>query len=288
MLLPTYDAERRLYANRVIRASGAYLRFICNLQLPLAELRGLGDELEAHQEALPELDGTAEADRRFLGSFFRRNSFFLMGVEGPTVVSSICPEMSKESSAPDRAARSSSHPTTVANGVRAPSPRVCLDTSRTGYLYDRMRGVGRFHILVFASDLRGPVRERLAHLCQFGLSDGPTGFWTRFGGSDRFNLVLITKSLPHEAQQLLIGAGGHGANGNTGRSGLTRLADLATLVYDDRAPDEDAHYVYGVNHARGAVIVVRPDLMIGMSAWPEDSESIQGYFSGFLNEVNTR
>ncbi|KAK1958705.1 FAD binding domain-containing protein [Colletotrichum sublineola] len=288
VLLPTYDCERRLYANRVIRTSGANLRFICNLKLPLAQLRGLGDELDAHDEALPELDGTVEADRRFVSYFFRRNAFFLMGVEGPTVVSAICPEMGKGPSAPEPAAPSSSHPTTVANGVRAPSPRVCLETNRTGYLYDRMRGVGRFHILVFASDLRGPARERLAHLCQFGLGDGPSGFWARFGGSDRFNLLLITKALPHESRQLLLGGGGHVVTGNTARPGLTRLADLATMVYDDRAPDEDAHYTYGINHARGAVIVVRPDLMIGMSAWPEESECIKGYFAGFLNEVNAR
>jgi len=38
VLLPTYDNERRLFANRVIRCSGAYLRFICNSRQPLARI----------------------------------------------------------------------------------------------------------------------------------------------------------------------------------------------------------------------------------------------------------
>ncbi|KAL7770261.1 hypothetical protein CFE70_000194 [Pyrenophora teres f. teres 0-1] len=91
ILLPTYDSERRVFANRVIRVSGAYLRFVCNTKQPLAQLRGLGDELEVHQEDLPVLDGTTEADQHFLRSFFGRNQQFLLGVEDPIVESAICP-----------------------------------------------------------------------------------------------------------------------------------------------------------------------------------------------------
>lgn len=265
ILLPTYDSERRLFANRVIRASGAYLRFICSLNLPLAELRGLDEKIESHDENLPALDGTTEGDQRWLGSFFRRNAMFLLGVEGPIVESVICPPN------PASAGKTAAPPTSLINGARAPSPRVCFEQSRTGWMYDRMTGVDKFHVLVFASDLQGPVRKQIARLSSEGIS-APGGFYRRFGGHERFNVLLIVKALPHEAEGLLDGPD------------LAGLKAVSTVVYDDRAPDEDAHYWYSVNHARGAVVLVRPDFVVGMSSWPEESEKLGEYLGGFLVE----
>jgi phenol 2-monooxygenase len=267
ILLPTYDSERRLFANRVIRASGAYLRFICNLNLPLAELRGLDEKIESHDENLPLLDGTTEADQRFLASFFRRNAMFLLGVEGPIVESVICPPSPVSMGQKNK---NNTAPTSLLNGARAPSPRVCFDENRTGWLYDRTTGVDKFHILVFASDLQGPVGKQIARLSE-GLSSN-TGFYHRFGGRERFNVLLIVKALPHEVGVLLEGPE------------LEGIRTEATVVYDDRAPDEDAHYTYGVNHACGCVVVVRPDLVVGMSAWPEETDKIGAYLDGFLVE----
>ena len=267
-LLPTYDNERRLFANRVIRCSGAYLRFICNSYLPLPELRGLGEEFETHDEKLPALDGSREADMSFLDAFFGRNKNFLIGIEAPIVPSVICPPMS--TSAKQR-------PTTLVNGARPPNPRVCFNTCHTSYMYDKMTGASRFHIVIFGSDLRGPVRKRVARFSQQALKPG--GFFTRFGGPALFNVVLIVKALPHEKEDLYQGRGD-----DEEADELRFLRDVATLVYDDRSPDEDAHYWYGINHARGAVIVVRPDLLVGMSAWPEDTSAIDKYFAGFLLE----
>jgi len=269
VLLATYDQERRLFANRVIRCSGAYLRFICNSSLPLAELRGLGENLETHDENLPAMDGTLAADLQFLDVFFGRNANFLLGVERPIVQSAICassPEKSK-----------SQTPTTVATGARAPNPRVCFEAEKTAYLYDKMTGSSRFHILVFGSDLQGAVRERLAVLSKH-LRD-PSGFFARFGGAERFNVVLVVNALVHEIEGLMHGGG---------RDELKGLGEIATVVYDDRAPDQDAHYWYGINHARGAVVVVRPDLWIGTSVWPEDLRALDEYFGGFLVEQGVK
>lgn len=285
-LLPTYDAERRLFANRVIRCSGAYLRFICNLDLPLASLRGLaGDALESHEENLPLLDGTAATDRRWLKDFFARNAMFLLGVDGVRVSTPLSPDdagltvdhHAKTNGTKQQhpaAAAAAQRPISVLNGVRAPDPRVCLafdGSTTTGHLYDAMPGVDKFHIVVFGSNLRGPVRERLAEFSSRGLGNGGGGFFTKFGGRQRFNVVLVCKMLPHEADEAL-------AEGPD----LRDLRGLATVVYDDRQPDESAHYWYGVNHARGAVVVVRPDLVVGMSAWPEDPVAVDEYLSGFL------
>lgn len=54
------------------------------------------------------------------------------------------------------------------------------------------------------------------------------------------------------------------------------------MVFDGRDPDEDTHKIWGVNHVTGAVAVVRPDLWVGMSCYPEDSGRITGNFDGFL------
>ncbi|KAL4794243.1 FAD binding domain-containing protein [Aspergillus venezuelensis] len=263
VLLPTYDSERRIAANRVIRSSGAYLRFLCNSNLPLAALRGLHDHLESHDEALPQLDGSIQADGQFMGAFYRRNGNFLMGLEWPIIESPICPpDVLKEH-----------RPLALRNGVRAPNPRVCLDADFTAYLYDRMTGVGRLHLLVFASDLQGPVRERLATFSKKVFR--PDGLFCRYGGHSKFNVILVTKSLPYEAKRALGPL--HGQEDD-----LRGLRENATLVYDDRVPDDDAHSWYGVNHARGAAVAVLPSLVVGTSIWPEDVDALEAYLSGFL------
>lgn len=83
----------------------------------------------------------------------------------------------------------------------------------------------------------------------------------------------MTKALPFETEGRLSG------------DELEGLRTNAEVVFDDRPPDEDAHGVYEINHARGAVVVVRPDLWIGVCAWPEEAEKVLGeYFGGFLVE----
>jgi phenol 2-monooxygenase len=263
ILLPTYDSERRIFANRVIRCSGAYLRFICNSHLPLAALRGLDDDLETHDEVLPRLDSTPESDFQFVYTFYRRHAMFLLGVEWPIIESAICP--------PDRL--DEQRPVSLRNGVRPPNPRVSLERGYTAYLCDKMGGVSRFHIIVFGSDLQGPVRKQLAIFSQKAFQKN--SFYQQFGGKDRFNIILVVKELPHAAAALLSPRDG-------GDDGLKSLREHAAVVFDDRVPDEDAHYWYGVNHARGAVVAVRPDLAVGISIWPENVEELDAYFGAFL------
>ena len=258
-LLPTYDLERRTFANRVIRVSGAFLRFISNSTLPLAELRNPGDVLATDYENLPPSDGTKERDLMWCDAHFRQQATFIIGLDVPNIASAICP-LRKE--------YEERRPITVESGRRAPNPRICFDEATTGYLYDSMVGIERFHILIFGSDLQGPVRERIGRFSQQAL--GPQGFFATYGGTKMFNILLILKALPFEKDQLL-----HGDE-------LRNLRDYATVIYDDRAPDEDAGYWYGVNHARGAVVAVRPDLCVGTSCWPEEDSILGRYFEGFL------
>ena len=264
-LLPTYDLERRTFANRVIRVSGAFLRFISGSSLPLAEVRNPGDVLATDMDNMPASDGTKESDLVWCDAHFSQQSMFILGLEVPNVASELCPPQKEYGTR---------RPITVESGRRAPNPRIGSDEGTTGYLYDTMMGVKRFHILIFGSDLRGPVRERIARFSQQAL--GPEGFFTKHGGAKMFNVLLILKALPFEKDQLL-----HGDE-------LRNLRNSATVVYDDRAPDEDAAYWYGINHARGAVVAVRPDLVVGTSCWPEEDSILGRYFESFLLENSGR
>lgn len=271
-LCPTYDRERRPFARRIINVSGSYLRFACNSRLPLAELEGAHEDDVDTREELPGLDGTPEGDLKFLGSFFGKHDQFLLGLDAKYGTSVISPQPKDKASAA----------ITVCNGARAPNPRICFDNGTTGYLYDKMTGASTFHIIVFGSDLQGPVRQRLAKFSR-ALESSSDGFFHRFGGPKMFNVLLVLKTLPFESTRLLQANKGYMEDDD-----LRGLREHATILYDDRAPDEDAHYWYGVNHARGAVVMVRPDLWIGMSTFPEEVETITNYFDAFLVAIDGR
>ncbi|KAL8886460.1 MAG: hypothetical protein Q9205_007480 [Flavoplaca limonia] len=254
---PTYDSERRYHANRIIHVSGSYLRFICNSTFPLAEFSHVNKEwppLPEPQKYQPSA-GNPEEDLKFLHTFFGKNGPFLLGIDADYAPSVIVPDTSSAAIAPR-------------NGVRAPNPRVCFDMSKTGYLYDTLTGAARLHLVIFASDLQGPIRNRIKKLAQ-AMSD-PSSFFRRFGGLDRFNPVIVTKCIPHEAESLLQS------------DGLEFLRANCTIVYDDRAPDEDAHTCYEVDHVRGAIVFVRPDLWIGTSVFMDQVDLLDSYFEAWL------
>ncbi|KAJ4382617.1 hypothetical protein N0V86_001839 [Didymella sp. IMI 355093] len=262
VLLPTYDIERRLFSNQVIRYSGALLRFICRIEDPLPELRGVNEEFEEHQITLPNPKADNGEAGRWLGSFFHDAPPILMSGLGFPLTNTILSHSSI----------GASRPVKVANGVRAPNPRVALRRDSASYLYDALQASGsRFHLLVFASDLQGPIRHTIAKLAMDAFGSG--GFYQRYGGSNRFKVTLLVKAMPYNIDKLMAG------------QDLEQLRNVAQVVYDDRAPDEDAHYFYAVNHARGAVVVVRPDLVVATSAWPDQTTILDAYFGSFLLEI---
>ena len=254
---PTYDSERRYHANRIIHVSGSYLRFICNSTFPLASFPYTNKEwppLPKPQKYQP-AEGNPQEDLAFLKTFFGTNGAFLLGLDadyGPSVIN---PHSESNAIAPR-------------NGVRAPNPRICLDNDKTGYLYDVLTGASRLHLVLFASDLQGPVRKRLSKLAA-ALSE-PSSFFLKFGALARFNPVLVTKCVPQEVAPLLAS------------EDLAVLREKCTIVYDDRAPDEDAHTCYEVDHAKGAIVFVRPDLWIGTSMFLDQVDELGRYFEDWL------
>ncbi|MCJ1253708.1 hypothetical protein MMC24_001520 [Lignoscripta atroalba] len=269
-LVPTYEMERRRHAVKIIHTSGVYLRFICNSSLPVVDLSGVGTDLRDDEEDKSIYASVGadieDKDLRFVAQFFAQYGPFLLGIDSAYGHSVINPRRLKE-------AKSGSHPTVVKNGVRAPNPRVCFSDEKTGYLYDKMAGAAIFNLVVFASDILGPVRN---HLAAFSAAlTSSNGFFRRFGGSSRFRIILVVKCLPFELPSRLVGAE------------FSNLRQLAEITFDDRAPDEDAHTCYSINHARGAVVVVRPDLWVGTSAFlgAQGASELDCYFEGFLQDV---
>lgn len=272
-LMPTYTDERRDHAVRVIRTSGKYLRFVCRSDVDLpnfhdletqngqngwgAQKNGTANGLNA---ATPQkLKISQEDDLKFLADFFKENGQFLLGVDclyRESVLTPATGDLNGKLLPPLR----------VKNGVRAPNIRVCFSADQTGYLYDKLAGPPRFHLLLFLSSLSGrEVRRQATEFTQ-----GLRQYHDRFGGSQRFNIVVVLKCFPFELET------------KQQSTGLDPLWQQATILFDDRAPDEDAHTAWGANHTTGALAVVRPDLWVGMTAFPSETEKITSYFEGFL------
>ena len=266
-LLPSYDRERRLHAADIIDISGTYLRYSCNRwDQPVPKLHRQGEDfgdeaiersIRGKVSGIPMPPGVELPEHLFLADFYVRYGAFLLGMDVAYGASNL--NLKQE-------AQNSPRPVTVENGVRCPSPRVCFSEGEAGYMYDKMKGSALFHILVFASDILGPVREGLKRFSA-SLSEG---FYSRYGRREIFNIVFVTKCLPFEIAERMA------------EPELQTLRDTATMVYDDRPPDEDAHYTWGVDHVKGAVVVVRPDLWVGMSAFPGETAELDNYFGNFL------
>ncbi|EDU42704.1 FAD binding domain containing protein [Pyrenophora tritici-repentis Pt-1C-BFP] len=254
-LLPTYSSERRPHAVRIIKVSGRYLRFVCNADLHVAA--DMPDELKPMPLAEEPTGEFPERELKFLASFFQGNGHFLLGVDAPYDASVISPS-------PKQGKRVAIN---VRNGVRAPNPRVCFSTAETGYLYDKLVGADRLHIVLFASSLRGPSRQAIS---KFAEALGPSGFYQRFGGSSMFNIVVVVECVPFELDELLP------------HDGMDNLKQVATFVFDDRAPDENAHTTWGADRKNGGLAVIRPDLWVGITAPMDDVEMLDEYFGSFL------
>lgn len=281
-LMSTYSLERRDHACRIIETSGEYLRFVCATDLQIAEVRHLGTSPVAsgfksevkdsrvngtNHEAT---NGTKDSpniddDLQFLRNFFGKNGQFLLGVDAPFANSVLTlPQPVRD----DKYRR----PLRVNHGVRAPNPRVCFSNEKTGYLYDQMTGAATFHVVIFASSLSAAIRRKLAVFAAALLSH--QGFYRRFGRSERFNILLVTKRLPWEVDELM------------SMPELYVLKQHATIIYDDRAPDEDAHTTWGVNHLSGGLAIVRPDLWVGITTEVDDVDDLSQYFESFLLPVD--
>lgn len=257
--------ERRLHAANVVELSGKYLRYCCNSDIPVPHTHELGKDLgaEAIKHAVRgEPSGFAKPgeslpEHLYLADYYKKYGAFMLGLDVAYGKSNLFPTQHEAPA-----------PVVVDNGVRAPSPRVSLSPGTTGYLYDVMKGAGLFHLVVFASSIEGQVKHNIQHFAKSVLD--PSSFYSRYGGPEVFNIVIVTKRLPFEVDALLT------------EPELQELKEIAAIVFDDQAPDEDAHTTWGADHGTGAVVAVRPDLWVGRSVRPDQIDELDQYLSGFL------
>ncbi|KAL8753535.1 MAG: hypothetical protein Q9184_005393 [Pyrenodesmia sp. 2 TL-2023] len=247
-LVPTYDQERRHHAQRIIRISGSYLRFVCGSETPLADF----DNNDGSAQSSGVVRYEAGKDRGFLRDFFSANDQFILGVD---VLTTPTPLVQRRA-----ASRALLHLGTVfeLQTLVFASPLLRLDI---------------IHLVIFASDLRGPIRKALIRLSSELTS--PHAFFQTYGARTRFSPVLVCKGLPSEVALIL-----------DVDEQLAGLKQYCKILYDDRAPDEDAHSCYEVSHARGAIVVVRPDLWIGTSCFVDDVQSLAEYFGRWLLPIS--
>lgn len=278
-LMPTYEAERRRHAARIIETSGTYLRFVCASDVPVVKLAGVGmdpreEEAERQEHLTKHLAAhkdVEDIDKKFLREFYTKNGGFLLGVDCEYAHNNINPPQKAEGPQAQYAlSRSVEEATEVRWGVRTPNPRVTFDQNRVGYLYDACGTVEQFTIVIFGSDLQGPVVKSLkaleAHISK------PGSFFQKFKAANLFKLVLLTKLLPLDYEE-------HFA---AHPEELKFLRENSTLIWDDQLPKKDAHTAFGVNHGKGAAVVVRPDMWTGISVLPTDADLLDEYFDRFL------
>lgn len=275
VLMPTYEHERRRHAVRIIETSGVYLRFVCASKQPALSLGGVGMEpREEGDDVAPWVENPEieDPDKRFLAAFFGKEAAFLLGIDFEMGHNVLNPPrdpsraLALRDTAPTRA-------TTVRWGVRAPNPRIMLNRKQSGYLYDLFGGAGRFNIVIFASDLQGPIASGVSTLVKHLSS--PNSFFAKHGGEKTFHLVLVT-TLPSLDLDDLLEKGGEGADA------VSTLRSKCVVAFDDQLPGRDAHVVYGVDHAKGAVAIVRPDLWTGISVTLNEVDVLDDYFGNFL------
>lgn len=124
-------------------------------------------------------------------------------------------------------------------------------------LFQLTKNTGRFSILVFAGQ---PLITSSALQALRGSIDNKDG---------------LLKTLPSASYKFLTIVSGIAMNPDTA---------LGTKSFGDAYYDTDnaAHSKYGVSVGRGAIVVLRPDGILGTAADLDDWESIVKYFSAFM------
>ncbi|KAJ6577444.1 FAD binding domain-containing protein [Mycena capillaripes] len=150
---------------------------------------------------------------------------------------------------------------TISPGERGPD--VCLSSIGTGdpiRLHQILKNDAKFHIIVFTGN---PSLSRTGLNALRTALDAPTAFTCAFPARRVFRFTTIAA-----------------ASGNAAIDVLGMPAFGGGRVYWDA--DGRAHGMYGVDEARGAVIVFRPDGWIGSVVALESVQDLGTYFADFL------
>lgn len=95
-----------------------------------------------------------------------------------------------------------------------------------------------------------------------------------YGSHSRFDPVRVCKGLLFEVALLL------------DTDDLVVVRRHCRVLYENRAPDEDAHTCYENKYAGGAIVAVRPDLWVGTSVFLGDFYAFDRYLEDWLLPVS--
>ncbi|PSR71349.1 hypothetical protein PHLCEN_2v12778 [Hermanssonia centrifuga] len=169
-----------------------------------------------------------------------------------------------------------SHASNLIIGQRIlPSVFIRAADARPFEIQDLIPSDARFKVLVFAGDITEVSQMRRLRVLGEKLGK-PEHFYNKFGGKEpsaAFDLITISSSKKEQVDA-------------TDFPEVFR-PHLNNILLDDedmhaRVAKGTGYDTYGIDRARGAVVVVRPDGYVGMVAPFEDVADIDQYFSSFM------
>lgn len=173
--------------------------------------------------------------------------------------------------------------TKVPLGQRLPSFKVINHCdARSWHLGTLLKSDGRFHIVLFAGDVSQPKQMQRVHGFAGALAQMATPLLQRCGvqeGGYQIASILTIHSAPR--QQVEISAF---------PSLLHPFDEDYGWDYDRIFADEESYHEghgnayenYGIDEARGCVVIARPDQHVAWISGLEDTDSMERYFANFL------
>ncbi|KAJ3558697.1 hypothetical protein NM688_g764 [Phlebia brevispora] len=154
---------------------------------------------------------------------------------------------------------------------------VCAADGRPYEIHDLLPADTRFKVLVFAGNTSQEAQmQRVREFAD--MLTRKDAFFERYGKSDPsrlFNLLIISST----------------SVDGTDHVGLTKAfrSHWSKVFVDDRTmyghSGGNGYEEYGIDHATGAVVVVRPDGYVGMATPLKGVSELDAYFSGFMRSI---
>lgn len=264
-VLKTYEAERRPVAQQLIALDRTLSRL----------LSGKPD--------LEELDRVYALARKFLSGVY-------VHYPPSALVAEVASEQQQDWQLPNgsheaKVLAKANLATNVTLGERFPSHQVILQSDECRWETQAfLKSDGRWRLIVFGGDVSNKIQLNRVNTLGEDLAVSPDGVLTRYVSADPSIIqVYLVHCAPRTAQIEL--SDFH----KTFFPFDERLGHDYSRVFMDLSPSTaatevagDAHRFYGVDPAKGCMVVTRPDQVVGYIGEMGDVEGLKGYFDGFL------
>ena len=260
-ILKTYEAERRPVAQQLIALDRTMSRL----------LSGKPD--------LKELDRVYGQARKFLSGIYVR-------YPASSLVAGVASEAQQ-----DWQLCNSYLATNVTLGERFASHQVVLQSNACRWeTQDLLKSDGCWRLIVFGGDVSNEAQLKRVNTLGEELAVSSNGNLGKYMSVDARGSSIIQVFLLHCAPRTahVELSDFHRTffpfNGRQGHDYSRVFADLPPISAASEVSG-DAHRFYGVDPARGCLIVTRPDQVVGYIGEMEDTDGLEHYFDGFLIPV---